>query len=259
MAGPGPPTHGSLFKPPPILYSSVRGRLLTQPDSARKTKPGPRSCTEEGRHAPSRRGPSLPGMSRSLRLLVLRADVSGSCVLSDRCQGDACVTIQTVRPRVSAVSLACPHAVRWDEGVWNHSLFQADNKHKLSLHSCSIPKPGSLILLLHISILIYSMCKHTHEAWNYCSCNVKVIVSDYRRQPEQQSGCVWKVGVLLSRILSLSNPAVRGGEHDSSRFFMFSFNSKGRQRFHLNEREQHALFSFVVVYCVVLFYIKVHY
>lgn len=33
LAGLGPPTHGSLFKPPPILYSSVRGGLLTQPDS----------------------------------------------------------------------------------------------------------------------------------------------------------------------------------------------------------------------------------
>ncbi len=53
LAGLGPPTHGSLFKPPPILYSSVRGGLLTQPNSTHThthththihtTKPGPRS------------------------------------------------------------------------------------------------------------------------------------------------------------------------------------------------------------------------
>lgn len=48
LAGLGPPTHGSLFKPPPILYSSVRGGLLTQPNSTHTTKPGPRSYTEEG-------------------------------------------------------------------------------------------------------------------------------------------------------------------------------------------------------------------
>lgn len=43
LAGLGPPTHGSLFKPPPILYSSVRGGLLTQPNSTHTTKPGPQS------------------------------------------------------------------------------------------------------------------------------------------------------------------------------------------------------------------------
>lgn len=37
LAGLGPPTHGSLFKPPPILYSSVRGGLLTQPNSTHTT------------------------------------------------------------------------------------------------------------------------------------------------------------------------------------------------------------------------------
>lgn len=123
---PGPPTHGSLFKPPPILYSSVRGGLLTQPDSAHKTKPGPGSRTEEGRHA--------------LALWTHMAGTGGCCCLW-RCygswcerelgppQGDICVTIQTVRPRVSAVTQARPHAVRWDEGVRYRSLARAHNKH----------------------------------------------------------------------------------------------------------------------------------
>lgn len=31
-----PHTHGSLFKPPPIPYSSVRGGLLTQPNSTQQ-------------------------------------------------------------------------------------------------------------------------------------------------------------------------------------------------------------------------------
>lgn len=39
-------------------------------------------------------------------------------VLADRPrQGDICVTIQAARARVSAVTQAGPHAVRWDEGV----------------------------------------------------------------------------------------------------------------------------------------------
>lgn len=46
---------------------------------------------------------------------------------------------QIVHPHVDAVTLACPHAVRWDEGVWTHSLCQAHNEHisfmKLHPHS----------------------------------------------------------------------------------------------------------------------------
>ena len=49
LAGLGPPTHGSLFKPPPILYSSVRGGLLTQPNSTQQNLD--LDPTEEGGHA----------------------------------------------------------------------------------------------------------------------------------------------------------------------------------------------------------------
>lgn len=49
LAGIGPPTHSSLFKPPPILYSSVRGGLLTQPNyTQQKLDLYP---TKEGGHA----------------------------------------------------------------------------------------------------------------------------------------------------------------------------------------------------------------
>lgn len=52
LAGLGPPTHGSLFKPPPILYSSVRGGLLTQPNSTHThTQNLDLDPTEEGGHA----------------------------------------------------------------------------------------------------------------------------------------------------------------------------------------------------------------
>lgn len=51
MAGLGPPTHGSLFKPPPILYSSVRGGLLTQPNSTHTQQNLDLDPTEEGGHA----------------------------------------------------------------------------------------------------------------------------------------------------------------------------------------------------------------
>lgn len=57
-------------------------------------------------------------------------------------QDDICVmggSNQIVHPHVNAVTLACPHAVRWDEGVWTHSLCQAHNEHisfmKLHPHS----------------------------------------------------------------------------------------------------------------------------
>lgn len=49
LAGLGPPTHGSLFKPPPILYSSVRGGLLTLPNSTQQNLD--LDPTEEGGHA----------------------------------------------------------------------------------------------------------------------------------------------------------------------------------------------------------------
>lgn len=125
--------------------------------------------------------PRMMGMSDSQQPLLLWAGVACSQTAVSGwhlCHDSDCVCL-----RVSAVTLACPHAVRWDEGVWNHSLFQADNKHVLSLHSHSIETPGSLILFLsdvflHVYTKIY-IYKHTQEVWNCYVCKVKFIISDY--------------------------------------------------------------------------------
>lgn len=65
---------------------------------------------------------------------------------------------QLVHPHVKAVALACPHAVRWDEGVWTHSLCQAHNEHisfvKLRPHSVETFIHSSEVSVSHSSTLL---------------------------------------------------------------------------------------------------------
>lgn len=61
---------------------------------------------------------------------------------------------------LNAVALACPHAVRWEEGVWTHSLCQAHNEHiafgKLHPHSVG-KKKNKKKTFIHIAQVSHSL------------------------------------------------------------------------------------------------------
>lgn len=138
-----PPTAASSS----LLPSSIHlwGAAYSPSPTQHTTKPGPRSYMEEGRHTLTQTQAKIVYIHHRHHCLEVFLKVANSCELNQTgvdwfrqlWQDDICVmggTIQLVCPLLNAVTLTCPHTVRWEEGVWNHSLCQAHNDHITLFH-----------------------------------------------------------------------------------------------------------------------------